>query len=143
MDKELKRTLLDIATTTLHGLNDTVGPNKWDEVKDKDDAHGRCYDYEVYDHDSIVVIYPTCEAALQWCYKHLPEECPRWGAQGFAIERRYVGDILEGMKRDGLMSEDEYVDAMNHEQELQNAQAQNAYEDAMMYGEQGDYPEVY
>jgi hypothetical protein len=113
-----------------------VGPNDWDGVTQDD--FGFSFDYIIEGHGSITIIDPTSRAALQWLYAHLPEDCPRWGKLGFAIETNYVSDVLEGMARDGLKSEAEYVEAMNNEQELQNAQAH----DADMYGD-GDYPEIY
>jgi hypothetical protein len=127
-----------------------VGPNDWDGVTQDD--FGFSFDYIIEGHGSITIIDPTSRAALQWLYAHLPEDCPRWGKLGFAIETNYVSDVLEGMARDGLKSEAEYVEAMNGEQELQNAQAH----DADFYGctdedhppEPGeyvgwDYPEIY
>ena len=123
-----------------------VGPNDWANVTDAD--FGFSFDYIVEGHGSITVIDPTSRAALEWLYAHLPEDCPRWGKLGFAIETNYVSDILEGLARDGLHSEAEYVEAMNNEQELQNAQAHEADQlDAAEYrgNDYGydDYPEVY
>lgn len=112
---ETSMALLDIATTTLHGLNNERGPNQWEDVKDDRGAYGDTHDYEIVRAGSITVINPVCDAALHWCYYHLPEDCPRWGAVGFAIETNYVGAILEAMAEDGLLSEEEYVYNMNAE----------------------------
>ena len=99
-------------------LRTAPGPNNWPAARDK---KGRDFDYWVTDQGTISILYPVCEAALQWCYKHLPEDCPRWGAVGFAIETNYIGDILERMREDGLLSEDEYVENMNAEERDRHA----------------------
>ena len=93
----------------------SAGPNNWDEVTCED--FGPEHDYIVDHHGSLVTITPVSEASKQWCYRHLPEDAPRWGI-GYAIETNYADDILKGMSRDGLMSEKQYTDA----QEEMNAQ---------------------
>ena len=103
-------------------LDNTVGPNNWDSITADD--FGPRHDFEVDDHGSIFILTPVSEAALQWCYAHLPEDAPRWGSVSYAIEPRYIEDIVRGCQRDGLLSEDDYVEAMQ-EVELQNAQAQS------------------
>lgn len=112
---ETSMAMLDIATTMLHGLNNTRGPSMWETIKDDRGAYGDSYDFEIIRAGSVTVINPTCDAALHWCYHHLPEDCPRWGAVGFAVETNYVGDVIEGMIRDGLLSEEEYIYNMNAE----------------------------
>ena len=91
-----------------------VGPNQWDSITPDD--FGFKFDYIVEGHGSLTVIDPTSRAALQWLYAHLPEDCPRWGKLGFCVESNYVADILDGMARDGLLSEQGYVDAMSAEE---------------------------
>lgn len=118
---ELTMTLLDIATTTLHGLNNSRGPNLWNEVKDDSSAYGKNYDFEILRHGSNTVINPVCNAALQWLYFHLPQDCPRWGANGFKLDASEAGPVIERMLEDGLISEDEYVFNMNAEQRDQHA----------------------
>lgn len=88
-----------------------AGPNSWDDVTTDD--FGPEHDFDIEDHGSIVVLDCYSNAALQWCYRHLPEYCPRWGRTGFAIERRYVADVIAGMKRDNLMDRNDYSNAMN------------------------------
>ncbi len=109
--------------TTLHTLSaldlppaPKAGPNKWDEVTSKD--FGPQEDYRVQYEGSLVILHPVSEAALQWCYAKLPEDCPRWGAHGFVIEARYWPTIEAGLKRDNLMSRQEFEDAMNEEENL-------------------------
>jgi hypothetical protein len=102
-------------------LNNAIGPNNWDAITPDD--FGYSFDYIAEDHGSIVVLDPTSKAALEWMYRHLPEDCPRWGKLGFCVERNYVADVLAGMSRDGLLSEFDYERAMNEEQQLQNQAA--------------------
>lgn len=99
-------------------LNNAVGPNDWDGITEAD--YALSFDFTAEDHGSIVVLDPKSRACLQWFYKHLPQDCPRWGV-GFAIEQNYVGAILEAMASDGLMSEDDYVEAMNSEERDRHA----------------------
>jgi len=91
------------------------GPNTWDKVTPED--FGPEHDYILIDHGSIVHLIPVSYAALQWCYAHLPEDAPRWGANGYVIEPRYVDPIVDGMRRDGLLSDVDYVNNMNAEQQ--------------------------
>jgi hypothetical protein len=58
-------------------------------------------DVSILDAGSILVVTPITEEAQQWCDEHLPDDAPMWG-HGYAVERRYAGDILAGMVRDGL-----------------------------------------
>jgi len=111
----LSLALIDIGSSALRLLDSNIGPNLWDAVKDDPSEFGNNFDFTV-NHQGTV-IDPVSNAALQWCYYHLPEDCPRWGRVGFAIETRYVADILAGMRRDGLMSEQEYVYNMNAEEQ--------------------------
>ena len=113
-DYDINAALIDIAQPL------KAGPNSWDKVKD--DQSVKDFDFWVKDHHIGTIIYPIDERALQWLYRHLPEDCPRWGALGFVVETNYLTPILQGMSHDGLISEDEYVKNMQ-EQELQNAAA--------------------
>lgn len=96
-----------------------IGPNKWNEITEDDFAFS--FDYIIERHGSITILDPTSRAALEWLYAHLPEDCPRWGKLGFAVESNYVNDVLEGMARDGLLSEEEYVFSMNAEERDRHA----------------------
>ena len=95
-----------------------AGPNRWDEVKDDPKHYGDTFDYEIYDHAADQIIYPVCNAALQWCYKHLPEDCPRWMGAGYKVNHTELKYITEAMARDGLISEDEYVANMSENDNL-------------------------
>lgn len=121
-------------------LNNRPGPNNWYNVLAKDFDFS--FDYIIERHGSITILDPTSKAALEWLYAHLPEDCPRWGKLGFAIETNFVADILHGMARDGLMSEEEYVYNMDVEEQLKQNQAAQAAADEDYWRGQ-DYPEVY
>lgn len=98
-------------------LDSTQGPNNWDSITSSD--FGPQHDFTLEDYVSIFIFTPVSEAALQWCYAHLPEDCPRWGSRGFAIEHRYIEDIVRGARRDGLMSVTDYEQAMEEQNQLQ------------------------
>lgn len=109
-------------------LNNKPGPHNWYNVLAKDFDFS--FDYIIERHGSITILDPTSRAALEWLYCHLPEDCPRWGKLGFAVETNFVNDILHDMAADGLMSEEEYVFNMNAEQQLQHAAAHAADEES-------------
>jgi len=92
------------------------GPNDWDNIAASD--FGPDADYEIYDHGDTVVFYPVSNAALQWCYKNLPENLDRWGSKGFVIEATNIDAVIAGAKRDNLMSEAEFDQAMNEQHQL-------------------------
>ena len=106
----------------------SIGPNEWDKVTEGD--FGLSFDYITEAHGNLTVLDPTSRAALQWLYRHLPEDCPRFGKLGFIVETEYVPAILERMSQDGLLSEADYEEAMNIEQELQHAAAHAADEES-------------
>ena len=90
------------------------GPHRWNEITLSD--FGPEHDFELEDHLTTVIFDPISDAALQWCYAHLPEDCPRFGTRGFIIESEHIKGVVGGACRDGLMSVLDYVTAMeeNH-----------------------------
>ena len=100
-------------------LNRAPGPNNWAECGPCD--FGPQEDYFVENHGHFSVFYPVSNAALQWSYAKLPEDCPRYGL-GFKVETKALPAILKSAERDRLMSEQEYADAMN-EMEQQRGMA--------------------
>jgi hypothetical protein len=52
---------------------------------------------------SIYLLKPNTEAAREWVALNIinPEDAQRWG-EAVAVEHRYIGDIVEGIRRDGL-----------------------------------------
>ena len=59
------------------------------------------HDVDVADHGSVVLLQPLSDAARDWLGDHLPEDCQRLG-DAYAVEPRYVGAIVEGLREDGL-----------------------------------------
>ena len=76
------------------------GPHRWHEMTEAD--FGSECDFELEDQITKWVFTPVSEAALQWCYAHLPEDMPRYGAQGFLIEAEHIKSVVGGALRDGL-----------------------------------------
>ena len=102
-----------IRDTFANPLRQPPGPNNWHQVQNDDSARGRYYDYELLDQGDETVIVPACEAALQWLYRFLPEDCPRWGACGFKVETKWLKLIQRQMHADNLIAEEEYAAEMN------------------------------
>lgn len=57
-------------------------------------------DFIFRDHGSIITLLPNSSATESWAEEHLPKDAMRW--EGFVIEPRYIGPILDGIQRDGL-----------------------------------------
>lgn len=53
---------------------------------------------------SVYLLVPVSKAGEEWLENNL-EDTPRLGF-GYAVEWRYIGEILEGMKNDGLTGAD-------------------------------------
>ena len=107
-------TLKDIAGTYLPAEDQEprfprckAGPNRWDEITPDD--YGHLFDYRIIRRGGMTVIDPCSEAALQWCYRFLPADCPRWGSVGHVVETKYASEILEAMAQVKLLSEDDYI----------------------------------
>ena len=113
----LTDTLKDIATPigrdVLDILKGPPGPNRWDEITEDD--YGRLFDYRIIRRGGTTVIDPCSEACLQYLYRFLPENCPRWGSLGHVVETKYLDEVLHHMAENKLVSEDEYIYSMNAE----------------------------
>lgn len=59
-------------------------------------------DFNVHDHGSIVLLQPITKAAAAWSDEHLPDDAMMFGT-AFAVEPRFVADILRGAIADGLV----------------------------------------
>ena len=55
---------------------------------------------------TVYILTPLTEAARQWVAEHIPDDAMRWGADGVAIEHRYVDAIVTGIIADGLEVEE-------------------------------------
>ena len=58
-------------------------------------------DFEVSAHSSIYILTPLTPAAREWVAKFLPEGAQQW-AGGTVVEHRFIADIVQGARRDGL-----------------------------------------
>ena len=92
-----------------------IGANKWDEVTHDD--FGLYYDYELIEHgEDKTVVYPVSNAALQWCYRFLPEGIDRWDVNdeakqsagaGFILDNKDIPNVVAHMSRCRLFSDDD------------------------------------
>jgi hypothetical protein len=53
-------------------------------------------------HGSIIIATGITETGIDWLEENLEAGSMRWGANGYAIEPRYIGQIVEGAGNDGL-----------------------------------------
>lgn len=61
-------------------------------------------DITVFNAGSIIILSGATPAGRDWLAEHMPADCQRWGT-GYAVEPRYVQDILDGAMADGLVVE--------------------------------------
>jgi hypothetical protein len=66
-------------------------------------AATRVPDFLLQDEGTIAILYPQNDAAEDWVFQNLPADAQRWGGNGIVIEHRYVGDIVFGIRNDGLV----------------------------------------
>lgn len=59
-------------------------------------------DFASSDDGSITILRPLTGCATDWCEEYLPEDCPRWGLESYAIESNCFGLIRQGILSDGL-----------------------------------------
>ena len=85
------------------------GPNNWDNITPED--FGPEHDFELNDQGAVWLFTPISNAAVQWLRKKLPEDAPRWGAESYVIEHKFISDIVERAREDGLMTKDDYDEA--------------------------------
>jgi hypothetical protein len=50
---------------------------------------------------TVYLLHPLTDAAREWVAEHLPEDAQRLG-NGTAIEHRFIQDIVDGARNDGL-----------------------------------------
>jgi hypothetical protein len=70
-------------------------------------AEAKAADFTVQNHGSIFLLCPQTEAATEWARKHIGGENgfqPYWPG-AVVVEHRYITDIVEGIKSDGLQVE--------------------------------------
>lgn len=60
-------------------------------------------DFAVENHASIFLLQPQNEQAIAWVEEHIgPENGYQPYLPTIAVEHRYIGDIVEGIRNDGL-----------------------------------------
>jgi hypothetical protein len=58
-------------------------------------------DFFVENHGSIFLLRPVSPSASDWISENIPDDAQFLG-DAVAVEHRYIADIVEGIKRDGL-----------------------------------------
>ncbi|HTY74946.1 MAG TPA: hypothetical protein VMD05_05195, partial [Candidatus Nanoarchaeia archaeon] len=58
-------------------------------------------DFVVKNEGSIFILRPVSTAAKDWANEHIPEDATHFGG-GIVVEHRYIQDIIDGIKGDGL-----------------------------------------
>ncbi len=60
-------------------------------------------DVSVANHGSICMIQPLTQAAKDWVEENVPLESWQFMGTAFSCEPRYVDNLVEGMRGDGLV----------------------------------------
>lgn len=58
-------------------------------------------DFFVRNEKTIYLLEPLTDAGREWVREHLPEDATYWG-DSVVVEWRYIRDIVDGIRRDGL-----------------------------------------
>ena len=59
-------------------------------------------DVSAQNHGSIFMLRPNTPAAHEWITNNIPSDV-NWFGGAFAVEPRFICDIIDGMKEDGLV----------------------------------------
>lgn len=59
-------------------------------------------DVQVLNGGSVVMVKPVTQAAQEWVDEHVVLEDWQWMGGAFAVEPRYLDNLLVGMEIDGL-----------------------------------------
>jgi hypothetical protein len=62
---------------------------------------GKRIDFQVSGGGTLYMLTPLTRRAKTWTDDHLPEDRQTLGS-GIAVEHRYIGDIVDGIRNDGL-----------------------------------------
>jgi hypothetical protein len=60
-------------------------------------------DVLVHGGGSVFHVEPVSLAAREWVDENVPLEAWQWLGSGFGVEHRYIGDLVDGMRGDGLL----------------------------------------
>ena len=96
--------LLDQINQPKHPLKQPPGP--WEPITEAD--YGNEYDFTLYEFEDTTVFYPVSRAALQYCYRFLPEDCPRYRGIGFVIENEHIALFVRQARLNNLISLEDY-----------------------------------
>lgn len=69
-------------------------------------------DFTVAGGGTIYLVTPHTPEAQDWTAEHIGDDA-QWLGRGFAVEHRYIEDILEGMVRDGMTVSGNLTDNVN------------------------------
>jgi hypothetical protein len=58
-------------------------------------------DIIIRNHGTLCIMVAITHAGEDWIAEHIPEDAQRWG-KGIVVEPRYIEDIVEGARADGL-----------------------------------------
>jgi len=58
-------------------------------------------DFEIQNEGTIYLLHPNTQAAQEWVEENLPADVQRFGG-AVVVEHRYICDIIDGIRRDGL-----------------------------------------
>ena len=61
-------------------------------------------DLYVQNEGTIFLLHPVSASGHSWCEENLDQEAQRLG-KAYAVEHRYISDIVDGARRDGLVLE--------------------------------------
>jgi hypothetical protein len=59
-------------------------------------------DFSVTNHGTIYLLAPHSDRAEAWLREHVKPEQHQFFGRAIAVEHRYIHDIVEGAKADGL-----------------------------------------
>ena len=103
-------------------LSNKCGVNRWNEVKDDPEAHGKDFDYRILDDN---VFMPACDAAQQFVYRFFPEGvtyyCDLDGWCGVVVDSG-LDTIIGRAAELGLLSEEFYQLSMENEQVMRQGE---------------------
>lgn len=59
-------------------------------------------DFNITGGGTLYVLDPLTPRAKAWIKDHVDDNALTWGPNAIAIEHRYVADIIDGIRADGL-----------------------------------------
>ena len=59
-------------------------------------------DFEITGGGTVYILTPCTTEAKEWLEEHVDLDNVQWFGRGIAVEHRYIEDIVEGARGDGL-----------------------------------------